>query len=410
MMRKETVVLGWLPQPMGGMQLLQQSFFDSVFNFISNDAAHRQVFAGYTYNGTGYIAQGRDAMCRQFLDQSKGDWLLMIDWDITFVPDDVYKLLDFADGDWTKIVAGCYVTWFGDDGALRPCWMDKGPDGTMIPVTAYDSSKVVELGMAGMGFTLIHRKALERMSEAGNDDPWEWFGHDVIGGTHTGEDVTFCHRAAKVGLTVWGHGGVQLGHNKFKTVTPADIFNSALAFARASVDKAVLNVGGGSKAGLPDRYAGWRHVLLDIEDGPDVDLVMDARDLSPEMGAFDGIYCSHTLEHFTEIDTPDVLKRLAAVVRPGGTIEIHVPDGDEVDRLTAEVGLHGVAYDSPAGPITPYDMIHGHQASIAAGNVHMAHHQVFTAESLRAALENAGLVDVEIAAHDFELEAMAKVN
>jgi len=137
-----------------------------------------------------------------------------------------------------------------------------------------------------------------------------------------------------------------------------------------------------------------------------VDVVLYARLLSQSSRVpnVDAVYSSHCLEHFTPDDADVVLAGFHSVLKPGGTVEIHVPDGDEIDRLESEVGLHGVAYESPAGPITPFDMRHGHQASIK-DNPHMAHQNVFTACTLKAAVEAAGFKDVRVEARDLELAA-----
>ena len=63
----------------------------------------------------------------------------------------------------------------------------------------------------------------------------------------------------------------------------------------------VLNVGGGSKdIPLPPHYAGWEHVLMDIDPKGQPDLVCDARELPAlPAGQYDAIFCSHNLEHYT---------------------------------------------------------------------------------------------------------------
>lgn len=63
--------------------------------------------------------------------------------------------------------------------------------------------------------------------------------------------------------------------------------------------KKVLNVGGNTKAiPLPPEYAGWEHVLLDIDPKGNPDVVCDARELTTLPSAtYDAIYCSHNLEH-----------------------------------------------------------------------------------------------------------------
>ena len=64
--------------------------------------------------------------------------------------------------------------------------------------------------------------------------------------------------------------------------------------------KRVLNVGGASKAiPIPQHYAGWEHVLLDVDPNQEPDIVCDARELVElPAGGFDAIYCSHNLEHY----------------------------------------------------------------------------------------------------------------
>jgi len=62
--------------------------------------------------------------------------------------------------------------------------------------------------------------------------------------------------------------------------------------------KKVLNVGGNSKAiPLPPQYEGWDHVLLDIDQKGNPDVLCDARELItlPE-SVYDSVYCSHNLE------------------------------------------------------------------------------------------------------------------
>lgn len=128
---------------------------------------------------------------------------------------------------------------------------------------------------------------------------------------------------------------------------------------------------------IPARFKGWDHVLLDIVELPGVDVVADARELTSHTGRYDAVYCAHNLEHFTPDEVPIVLKGFLHVLHVGGFAEIHVPDGDQIDQAVFAVGMHGTAYMSREGPVTPYDMIHGHQGLIAKGNPYMEHHIVF---------------------------------
>ncbi len=76
-----------------------------------------------------------------------------------------------------------------------------------------------------MGCCLIHRSALERIAERYADDPWLWFGRDVmeIDGVreHLGEDLSFCARASQAGIPIYGS-GICVAHLKGRTITLED--------------------------------------------------------------------------------------------------------------------------------------------------------------------------------------------
>lgn len=218
--RDGKVVLGWLAQPICGTSVIQQGFFDSFLSFVAMDSSDRHLYGGYIAMSGGYIAAQRDNLVGYFLDKTSSEWLLMLDWDITYSPDSVYALLDAADPVEKPIISGCYVTFFGGGNLLRPCWMQGDPP---VPVDGVNLGEVEEMSVVGMGFTLMHRGVLEAMRERYIADPLRWFGHDIIGNDRVGEDVTFCSRARRMGYKVWGHGGVLLGHTKARTLVVPDI-------------------------------------------------------------------------------------------------------------------------------------------------------------------------------------------
>lgn len=424
MLMTDTVVFGWVPSPLGGMALLQQGFFDSMFNFLTVDTGGRKVFGGYTWASCGYIPASRESLVRTFLDKTESNWLLMLDWDITFTPDDVYALLDTAASDApNKIVSGNYVTYMGDDQLLRPCWFEDRDGLEHSPVAGYTPGQLHPLTTCGMGFTIMHRDALVAIEKDNTGDPWPWYGHDVIGGNHVGEDLTFCRRARAVGVTIWGHAGVELGHTKAKTFHPRDIANPVLARseslpATAAVTRlvrsphrpAVLNVGGASKSiPIPARYADHQHILLDIAPGADVDIVADARDL-PDLEPVEAVYCSHAIEHFHAHEVPQVLAGFHRVLKPGGTVEIHCPNLTEVMRRFVEeqLDLDSVLYEAPCGPIMVRDVLYGYGREIEqSGQSFYSHKTGFTASLLEKTLAATGFEAIEVTAEGLELMAVA---
>ena len=70
------------------------------------------------------------------------------------------------------------------------------------------------------------------------------------------------------------------------------------------------------------------------------------------------------------------------------------PDLQSVCALVAQDKLTEAAYQSPAGPIAPLDILYGHRASMARGNLYMAHRCGFTQKVLVATLQAAGFKSV----------------
>lgn len=176
----------------------------------------------------------------------------------------------------------------------------------------------------------------------------------------------------------------------------------------------VLNVGGFSKAiPIPPHYAGWEHLLLDIDPETRPDIVCDARTLDHlEPAQFDAVYCSHNLEHYYKHDGARVLRGMLHVLKPEGFAEFRVPDLRSVMRkfIVDGMELEDVLYVAPAGPITVRDVIYGWDKKIAlSGEDFFAHKTGFTAASLRAALNDAGFARAMTIVNEgrFEIAALA---
>jgi predicted SAM-dependent methyltransferase len=176
--------------------------------------------------------------------------------------------------------------------------------------------------------------------------------------------------------------------------------------------KRVLNVGGNSKEiQLPPHYAGYEHLLLDIDPRGCPDILCDARTLtSLEPGQFDAIYCAHNLEHYYRHDVRRVLAGFLHVLRDDGFAEVHVPDIDELMRITVKnsMDIEDVLYDSPAGPISIIDIIYGLGSEIEeSGQDFFAHKTGFTRKSLTRALEVAGFGKTYSACAKLEIRSLA---
>ena len=176
--------------------------------------------------------------------------------------------------------------------------------------------------------------------------------------------------------------------------------------------KRLLNVGGNSKAiPLPSQYAGFEHLLLDIDPRVSPDILCDARELTTLAGSqFDAVYCSHNLEHYYRHDVPKVLAGILHVLKDGGFADIRVPDIGEAMRVSAERGLDpgDVLYETGAGPITVLDVLYGYDAEIErSGQDFFSHKTGFTEKSLLATLHRAGFTKVFSRAGRFQVDALA---
>jgi hypothetical protein len=156
----------------------------------------------------------------------------------------------------------------------------------------------------------------------------------------------------------------------------------------------------------------WEEVRFDIDTDVHPDIVGSMTDMSAvPTGSMDAIFTSHTVEHLYPHEVPITLAEFHRVLSADGVVIITCPDLQSVAKLVAEDRLLEAAYVSPAGPIAPIDILFGHRASMARGNLYMAHHGGFTRKALHAALRAAGFSSVATMARGrsphFDLWALA---
>lgn len=225
---------------------VHHGFFDSMLNLMISQPPGVQIRLIHSASSA-YIPDARCQVVKQFLESDSSEWLWFLDYDISFDNEVLPKLLSFAHRQIRPIVAGVYLAKFG--GAWRPCWCPlDAPALSDLEVAEGGPDKLWPLMACGMGCCLIHRSVLEKMGEMYADDPWPWFGHDiVIKGDiekdgqeiheRSGEDVTFGLRAAKaldMSPAIWGV-PVPVTHTKSFNLKPsrvwADPFDKAAFMA-----------------------------------------------------------------------------------------------------------------------------------------------------------------------------------
>lgn len=177
--------------------------------------------------------------------------------------------------------------------------------------------------------------------------------------------------------------------------------------------KALLHIGCGTapRSRLPECFKTpeWQEIRLDINPAVKPDIIASLTDMSvvPSASA-DAVWSSHNLEHLEGFEVAGALAEIRRVLKPGGFALITLPDLQRIAQLIAEGRGEEVMYTSPAGPITPLDMLFGHQASLARGNRYMGHRTGFTAERLGNKLTEAGFQEVRVLkGKSFDLWAVA---
>jgi len=156
-----------------------------------------------------------------------------------------------------------------------------------------------------------------------------------------------------------------------------------------------LHVGCGSKTkeNTTRGFAGgdWQEVRYDIDESVKPDIVGTMTDMSSiEDESCDAVFSSHNIEHLYAHDVPVALKEFLRVLKPNGFAIITCPDLQSVCELVAKDRLTDTAYESPAGPIAPIDILYGFRSSMARGNLYMAHRCGFTEKVLVATLRGCG--------------------
>jgi ubiquinone/menaquinone biosynthesis C-methylase UbiE len=154
---------------------------------------------------------------------------------------------------------------------------------------------------------------------------------------------------------------------------------------------------------------GWEEVRLDIDPDVKPDVVGSITELRGSFAAqsFDAVWSSHVLEHLYAHEVFPALREFIGVLQPDGFALIMSPDLEAVAHHIIKHGVAAVAYDSPAGPIRPLDMLYGHTRAIEGGHHHMAHRTGFTAERLGNLLLSAGFSTVSTRSDNFEICALA---
>ena len=189
----------------------------SIFRELSDRISGR-----VTVRSGGAITRGRNASIDQFLSQSKDPWVLLVDADMVFTPDDVRKVMEAADKDRRPVVGGlCFAQsgmTVGSFQTLLPTIYHASPDQPQgyRPMWDYPKDELVECDATGAAFLLVHRRVLEAVRDKIGLGAWSWFHEGPTNDLSSwlGEDVVFCQLIKSAGFPIYVHTGARIGHHK----------------------------------------------------------------------------------------------------------------------------------------------------------------------------------------------------
>jgi hypothetical protein len=138
----------------------------------------------------------------------------------------------------------------------------------------------------------------------------------------------------------------------------------------------------------------WNEIRLDTNANVQPDIVASMTDMSmvPD-GLVDAVFSSHNIEHLYLEQAGIALTEFHRVLADDGFLLITCPDMQAVAALIAEDHLDETAYVSPAGPVTPLDIVYGMQSLLVAPEYYMAHRSCFTLRTLITAVRKAGFTE-----------------
>lgn len=179
-----------------------------MFNAYPEDFNSRLIMVD---GGCADFAGSRNKLVEAFLTTGS-DYLLILDADMVFTPEDYGDLAQHATSD--VVSAGLY---FVQGKPLRPCCAIIAPDGKAASPVLVEEDHLVRVSAAGLGFSLIHRNVW-LATKGDSDHPWFQHGWTTPAGETMPEDYAFAWRCQEAGIPVYLNARVRVGHVKSRII------------------------------------------------------------------------------------------------------------------------------------------------------------------------------------------------
>lgn len=145
-------------------------------------------------------------------------------------------------------------------------------------------------------------------------------------------------------------------------------------------EKVLLNIGSGKNKLNLKCLGDLQEISFDADASLKPDIIGDILKLDKiKTQTVDVIWASHILEHLHTMQVPDVLSNINRIIKQDGIAILNVPNIKEISKELSKGYIHKPVYISPAGPITPMDILYG-AVYLSKDNNFMMHKTGFTQE------------------------------
>lgn len=139
----------------------------------------------------------------------------------------------------------------------------------------------------------------------------------------------------------------------------------------------------------------WEEVRMDAAPEANPDVVSTLLDMAQlEDASFDAVFTAHSLERLYPHQVGPALANILRVLKDDGYLIVACSDLQAACALIAEDKLLEPAYESPAGPVAPIDILYGFRPALAAGMERHACNCGFTSRALMGTLGQVGFASL----------------
>lgn len=165
------------------------------------------------------LSRQRNELVQAYLAQSSAEWLLMLDTDHVFTPQQFDALLEAAHDKAAPVVSGLYFAALNRGGLYPqpvPLMFRRDADGSFRTFETWPKDRLIPVDGVGGGCLLVSRAVLEAIRDRAPEDrrDWSWFHDGPVGNAWLSEDLYFCDRIAEAGFPIHVTPRVVLPHHK----------------------------------------------------------------------------------------------------------------------------------------------------------------------------------------------------